>query len=215
MAFLFVIVDLLVFAGMTARWCYCVARRMLPQMAMPPTVGMIYAVANKSFDVTAAMRSFYATERAPTIDQAGDYLRKHARINAHTLVLYLTHQARVHVISIDMQKRSVTWGGAIAFNSMVIEDLLEYSARVDLKNMVLVEASSGEVLGDDSEEIPDLPADIVKDWPAEPPAYIKYVDDDHEEDSEEEKNAADINAQYANLLADQRIDIRASSVIDE
>jgi len=211
MAFLFIIVDLIVFAGVSARWCYRAARRMLPQAAAPPTNSMIYAVADKSFDVTAAMISFYATESAPTIDQARVYLRQYAHIDAKTLTLYLTHRARVHAVAIDMQKRSVVWGGSIAFGSMLIEDLIEYSVRVDLKTMSLIETSSGERMKDDSEEIPDLPNDIDAQL-----AYVTPDSDDYEEDSAVKKFIMQAQAQHADLHANQQnINIRASSFVEE
>ena len=182
---------------------------MLPQMAVPPTTQMIYAIADNSFDVTAAMAAFYATENAPTIESAVAYLRKYARVDAHTLTLYLTYRANVHIARVDLITRGVTWGGRIAFGSMQIADLLQYSLRVNLDNMTLDKIFQDE---DDSEEIPDLPDDVGE--LAAPrnltidntPPYVNLTGDDYEVDSAAKKFIAQVRAQAADLLANRPVD---------
>lgn len=205
MAFLFVIVDLLVFASVTARWCYSAARRMLPQTAAPPTTRVIYAVADDSFDVTAAITAFYDTERAPVIDTAAEYLRKYARVDVHTLTLYVTYRSRVHVVAIDMRGRKVTWGQSIAFGSMRVEDLLEYSVLVDLSTMMLVARVDP---ADDSEEIPDL-SDFDEDGlPSvnNTPPYVNLTGDDYEANATANKFAA---------RDEKNINLRASVLLEQ
>jgi len=192
MALLFVILDIIASIGTLTRWCYKSALRMTRQIAAPPNTGMIYAIADNAFDVTAAMLTFYATEPAPTIGHAHNYLLAFAHIDAKQLTLYLTYRAQMHVITINMAERSTVWGANIAFGSMRVEDLLIYSAKVDINSLTPVEVKEEE-----SEEIPDISSDISGEarMAAEPPPYIDMTDDAYEGNSTMKKFIDQMNGQ--------------------